>query len=133
MLIYCVSENEAAQDVVRSTPEDFLILFFRLKEKFQRNSEVEKEKLIQEFHSIGMKAKETLREYYMRVQSVVTELGTVFEREIPDEDLNRAFFKELPDIGKVTFVALQHQPVLGTAGCVLTCRCLGSTAACRDL
>ena len=52
---------------------------------------------------MGMKAKETLREYYMRVQSVVTELRTVFGREIPDEDLNRAFFKELPDIGKVTF------------------------------
>ena len=44
----------------------------------------------------------------MRIVSLVTELRTVFGREILDEDLNSAFFKELPDVGKLQFLTLQN-------------------------
>ena len=50
VLTYCMQDTVAGQDVIRSdNSRDFPVLFKRLKERFQINSEIAKEKLVSEF------------------------------------------------------------------------------------
>ena len=58
-LTYCVQYNVAAQEVGRATGEDYKILYARLKQKIQKNSEVENEKLQTEFEQLKPRSKET--------------------------------------------------------------------------
>ena len=62
-LSYCVNENSMAQEIVRACPKDFRLLYVRLRERFQLNTDVEKDRLQTEFEEIRPQAKETLREY----------------------------------------------------------------------
>ena len=58
-LTYCVQDNDAAQEAVRATCEDYKTLYARLRERFQKNFEVEKEKLQTEFEQLKPRSKET--------------------------------------------------------------------------
>ena len=77
-LCYCVNENNLAQKIVRDRPKDFKLLYVRLRERFLRNMDVEKDKLQTEFNEIRPQAKETLREYYGRISTLATELQSVY-------------------------------------------------------
>ena len=61
-LTYGVQDNNAAQDVVWATREDYKILYARLRERFKKNSKVEKEKLQMEFEQLKPRSKEISRE-----------------------------------------------------------------------
>ena len=107
MITYCMQDNSAARDIIRSdTSRDFYGLFRSLKNRFQINSEIEKEKLVQNFQSMVRGPKETPREFYGRMLVTVTELRTVFKREVLDEDLKRTFFKCLTDNAKSFYLQL---------------------------
>jgi len=101
VITYSMQENVAAQEVIRAdTSRDFFILFKRLKERFQINTDIAKEKCVQNFYEMARKPTEPLREFWGRLMTMVCELRTVYKRDVLDEDIKRLFFKELPDAGK---------------------------------
>ena len=51
-LVYCVNENETAQEVLRATPQNFMLLYARLSERFQKNTDVKKKRLLQDFENL---------------------------------------------------------------------------------
>ena len=107
LITYCMQDNTAARDVIRAdTSRDFYGLFRSLKNRFQINSEIEKEKLVQKFQMMVRGPKETPREFYGRMLVTVTELRTVFRREVLNEDLKRTFFKCLTDNAKSFYLQL---------------------------
>ena len=107
VLTYSMQENVAAQEVIRAdTTRDFFVLFKRLKERFQINSDIAKEKCVQNFYEMARKPNEPLREFWGRLTTVVCELRTVYKRDVLDEEIKRLFFKELPDAGKNNFLQL---------------------------
>ena len=106
-LTYCMTDNSTAQEVVRSNPEDFHILYVRLRERFQKNTDVEKERLLSEFDQLKPGPRETTREYYGRINTLGTELRNVFQAIITDDMIRRAFFRDLPDTAKNNFLQLQ--------------------------
>jgi len=107
VITYSMQENVAAQEVIRAdTSRDFFILFKRLKERFQINTDIAKEKCVQNFYEMARKPTEPLREFWGRLMTMVCELRTVYKRDVLDEDIKRLFFKELPDAGKNNFLQL---------------------------
>ena len=106
-LTYCVHANDAAQEVVRATSEDYNILYARLNERFQKNSDVEKEKLQMEFEKLKPRSKETSRVYYGRIDTLATDLWTVFHVNVTNDMVRRALFKHLQDTTKTNFLQLK--------------------------
>jgi hypothetical protein len=105
---YSMQENLAGQEVIRSdVSKDFYQLFQRLKERFQINSDIEKERLLQEFHSLARNKSESLRNFYGRTVGLVAELRSVFHRDILDEDVKRTFFKQLTEGDRNSYLQLQ--------------------------
>ena len=78
-LLYCVNDNKTAQEVLRATPDDFKILCVRLHERFPKNTDVEKDRLRQQFETIRMTGKDTLRDFDGRIVTFVTELRTTIQ------------------------------------------------------
>ena len=106
IITYSMQDNLAAQDVIRADiSRDFFVHFKRLRERFQINSDLEKERLLTEFYKMALKPKETLREYWGRIQTLVAELRSL-GRTILEDDLKRTFFRELPESGKNNFLQL---------------------------
>ena len=99
-----MQDDDAAQEVVRETSEDYKILYARLREKFQKNSEVEKEKLQTEFEQLKPRSKGPPPEYYGRIDTLATELRTVVHVDVTDDTVCRALFKHLPDTTKNNFL-----------------------------
>ena len=56
-----MTDNSSAEEVVRSNPEDFHTLYVRLRDRFQNNTDVEKERLISEFEQLKPGPRETTR------------------------------------------------------------------------
>ena len=81
------------------------MFFKKLRERFQINSDLEKERLLTEFYKLARKPKETLREFWGRMQTLVAEIQCL-GRTILEDDLKRTFFKELPESGKNIFLQL---------------------------
>ena len=51
-IVYRVNENATAHEVLRATPPDFMLLYVRLRERFQQNTDVKKERVLKEFESL---------------------------------------------------------------------------------
>ena len=58
-LTYCVYDNEMTQKVVWSCPDNFYVLCTRLPERFQQNSDVQKERLLTDFKIMKHTQKES--------------------------------------------------------------------------
>jgi hypothetical protein len=109
VILTSMQDNAAAQEVIRAhgNTGDFVILFEKLKQRFQVNSEIEKEKLVTEFQHMVIGPKESIRAFYSRIMTTVSELWTVFEREILPEDIRRTFYQALSDASKNNFLQLE--------------------------
>ena len=106
IITYSMQDNLAAQDVIRAdNSRDFFVLFKKLRERFQINSDLEKERLLTEFYKLVRKPTETLREYWGRMQTLVAEIQCL-GRTILEDDLKRTFFRELPESGENNFLQL---------------------------
>ena len=98
VLTQCMSENADAQEVIRSVKgKDFFILFQQLTKRFEKNKQVQKDLLLQEFKNKTFVdgRGETLRDYFGSLRTIVTELRGVYERDVPDEDLKHKFMEAL--------------------------------------
>ena len=73
-----MTDNSTAQEVVRSNPDDFHTRYVRLRERFQKNTDVEKLRLLSEFEQLKTGLRETTREYYNRINTLGTEFRKVF-------------------------------------------------------
>ena len=61
VILSSMQDNAAAQEVIRAHGKsgDFVLLFGKLKQRFQVNSDIEKEKLVTEFQRMGIGSKES--------------------------------------------------------------------------
>ena len=66
-----------------------MILYARLRERFQKNSEIEKEKLQTEVEQLKQRSKERPREYYGRIDTLATELWTVIDVNVTNDMVRR--------------------------------------------
>ena len=108
VLTYCMQDSISGQDVIRADGSgNFAQLYKCLKDRFQVNTELAKEKLVEEFQSLVKKPQETLRDFWGRLKTIVSELRTVFSREVLEEDVRRLFFRQLSDAGKNNFIQLE--------------------------
>ena len=108
VLPYCMQDSISGQDVIRADGSgNFAQLYKNLKDRFQVNTELAKEKLVEEFQSLVKKPQETLRDFWGRLKMTVSELRTVFSREVLEEDVRRLFFRQLSDAGKNNFIQLE--------------------------
>ena len=110
-LNFCMTDNEDAQQVIRSdVGKHFFNLFKMLRARFEKNSQLEKERLMEEFKELGKKSTETLREFFARLMALVSELRTTFQRLIHDEDIRSVFKNQLSETSKNNFLQLEKTP-----------------------
>ena len=113
-LTSCLNDNNEAMNVVRSESEkNFYKLFRRLSDRFKKNAQLEKERLMEEFKSILLQPGENLRTFYGRLTTLVNELRNIYKRVIPDEDVRSAFKAQLSDTAKNNFLQLEKTPEYG--------------------
>ena len=62
---------------------------------------------MEEFNTMQKKTTETLREFYARLITLVTEIRTVYKRDILDEDVRKAFKSQLSEASKINFLLLE--------------------------
>ena len=86
-----MNENKTAQEVLRATLQDFMLLYVHLRERFQQNTDIEKEKHLQEFENLKL-GRDTLRDYYGRIDTLATVLRTIVKVHISDEQIKRTLF-----------------------------------------
>ena len=110
-LTHCMTENLDAQEVIRSVKDkDFYTLFQQLTIRFEKNKQVQKEELLLEFKNKRFEEGrgEALRDYFGRLNTIVTELRTVYNRDVPDEDLKNKFMEALSETSKNNLLQLEN-------------------------
>ena len=110
-LTHCMTENLDAQEVIRSVKDkDYYSLFQQLSKRFEKNKQVQKEELLNEFKNKRFEEErgETLRDYFGRLNTIVTELRIVYNREVPDEDLKNKFMEALSETSKNNLLQLEN-------------------------
>ena len=91
ILAYCVSDNKIAQEFVQSYPDNFFYCVQAYVSGFNK------------IRTMKPTQKETLREYYGRIHTLATELRTVFNVDVTNDMICRAFLNGLPDYAKKNF------------------------------
>ena len=110
-ITYCMSENADALRVINAEKDkDYFSLLNKLSARFKVSSEVERERLVDELNAARRQSNETIRAFYGRLSAIATELRTIFDRPIQDEDIKRLLLKELSEASKNNFLHLEMMP-----------------------
>ena len=106
-----MSDNADALRVINAERDkDYYSLLYKLSARFKESSEVERERLVDELNAAKRERNETIRAFYGRLSTIATELRTIFDRPVQDEDIKRVLLRELSEASKNNFLHLEMMP-----------------------
>ena len=110
-ITFCMSDNADALRVINAERDkDYYSLLYKLSARFKESSEVERERLVDELNAAKRERNETIRAFYGRLSTIATELRTIFDRPVQDEDIKRVLLRELSEASKNNFLHLEMMP-----------------------